>query len=141
KPTIFVQITPLEFPKFETLKNGISAVMVDDTRWNACHIKSISLLPNVLSTQKARTVDAKEAILIRDDKLTEGASSNVFVIKDGEILTPLATNQILKGITREIVLSLAKKHGIPYHETEIEKETLLNADEVWVTSSTKEIIP
>jgi D-alanine transaminase len=141
QPTIFVQTTPVDMPSFETMKKGASAVTTDDARWNWCHIKSISLLPNVLSTQRAKEVNAKEAILIRDGKVMEGASSNVFVIKNGEILTSQATQQILRGITRDIVLNLAKDNNIPCREADISEDELYNADEVWVTSSTKEILP
>lgn len=140
-PTVFVQATPFEMPSLEDVKRGASVVTTEDVRWKWCHIKSISLLPNVLSTQRAKEADAKEAILVRDGTVMEGASSNIFVIKHGEILTPHATKSILRGITREIVLNLAEKHHIPHREADISEEELFDADEVWITSSTKEILP
>ncbi|MDF3054125.1 MAG: D-amino-acid transaminase [Gammaproteobacteria bacterium] len=140
-PTIFVQTTAVDMPSFDVIKQGMVAVTAEDLRWEWCHIKSTSLLPNVLSTQKAKEAAAKEAILVRDGMITEGASSNVFVVKDGEILTPRLSIGILGGITREIVLDLAAQNNIPCRETEISEIALWDADEVWVTSATKEILP
>lgn len=140
-PTIFVQTTPVDILSFDVIKQGAAAVTTEDLRWEWCHIKSTSLLPNVLSTQKAKEASAKEAILIRDGMVTEGASSNVFVVKDGEILTPHADKGILRGVTRDLVLDLAAQNNIPCREAHIPEAALYDANEVWVTSSTKEILP
>lgn len=141
KPTIFVQSTQLHPPGMDVIQEGGAVVTVEDVRWQWCYIKSVSLLPNVLSTQKAKELGAKEAILVRDGRVMEGASSNVFVIKNNEIFTPPANEQILKGITRDLVLKLLAENDIPCHEKNISEQELYNADEVWITSSTKEIFP
>lgn len=140
-PTIFVQTTPLDEPNMEVLKQGGAVIAVEDVRWQWCHIKSVSLLPNVLSSQEAKEAGAKEAILMRAGRVMEGASSNVFVIKNGQISTPPPTKQILRGITRDIVLTLAEKNQIPCREEDVLEKALYDADEVWVTSSTREILP
>jgi D-alanine transaminase len=120
---------------------GVSVITTTDIRWQGCHIKSTSLLPNILLYQKAVAVDAEETVLIRNGVVTEGASSNVFVVKDNCILTPPKGPQILGGITRDVVIELAHQHGLPCMETEVTEATLRSADEIWITSSTREILP
>lgn len=122
-------------------QEGVSAVSLADNRWLRCHIKSIALLPNVLLRQQAVAEDAAEAILLRDGWLTEGAASNVFVIKDGVVMTPPKSELLLPGITRDLVVELAVEHGLPVAVREISEDELRLADEIWLTSSTREILP
>lgn len=140
-PTIFAYCAPLQTPTFAELNAGITAITVPDIRWQRCDIKAITLLANVLARQQAQEQNAQEAILIRQDYALEGSISNLFVVHSGIILTPPMQNHILGGITREVVLELAKEHGLPYGEINITEEQLRNADEIWLTSSSKEIRP
>ena len=144
-PTVFAMSNPLRPPAVETLEQGIKAITLDDIRWARCHIKAISLLPNILLRQTALDADASEAILIRDGYATEGAASNLFVVFDEKpasvLITPPKGPRLLPGITRDVILELAEANGIPHHEADIRAEDLAKAAEIWVTSSTKEILP
>ncbi len=140
-PTVFAMSNPLRPPAPEIIEHGIEAITLDDIRWSRCHIKAISLLPNILLRQTALDAGAAEAILIRDGYATEGAASNLFVVLDGELLTPPKGPRLLPGITRDVILELAAANGIPHREADIRREDLARASEIWVTSSTKEILP
>ena len=140
-PTVFAMSNPLQPPAAEILEHGIEAITLDDIRWARCHIKAISLLPNILLRQTALDAGASEAILIRDGYATEGAASNLFVVLDGELRTPPKGPRLLPGITRDVILELAAANGIPHREADIRAEDLARASEIWVTSSTKEILP
>ncbi len=135
-PTIFAMSRPMEK---KDLSSGIKVITHEDIRWQNCHIKAITLLPSVLLRHKAKKQGAREAILIRDDYVTEGAASNVFICKNNEIITPLKSNYVLPGITRDLVLEILSNNNISYLETSIRAEILLDADEIWLTSSTWEI--
>lgn len=139
-PTVFIMSNPLLAPPQELLANGCSAITASDNRWIRCDIKAISLLPNVLLRQMAVDVDALETILIRDGFLTEGAASNIFVVKSNLLLAPPKSHLMLPGITYDVVLELADANHIPYQIREISEEELLSADEIMLTSSTKEIM-
>jgi len=147
KPTIFVMSNPIAKPTDEDLNHtldntpGISTITTKDIRWDRCDIKSISLLPNILLRQQALDAGAQEALLIKDGYLTEGAASNCFVIKDGVIFTPPKNELILGGITRDLVIELARENQIDCKEEPINEAALNNADEIWISSSTKEIVP
>jgi len=141
KPTIFVMSNVLNPVEASLLETGIAAITLDDIRWQYCNIKAIALLPNILLRQQAVDKGAAEAILIRDGNMTEGAASNVFIVSDGVIKTPPKDNKLLPGITRDLVVELAKSHNIPIEETTISEKEFLTADEIWLTSSTKEILP
>lgn len=141
QPTVFVMSNILHPVDAKLLEKGISAVTLDDIRWQYCNIKAIALLPNILLRQQAVDKDAKEAILIRNGNMTEGAASNVFIVTNGTIKTPPKDNQLLPGITRDLVVELAHSHNIPIEETMISENEFLSADEIWLTSSTKEILP
>jgi D-alanine transaminase len=141
KPTVFVMSNVLHPVDSKLLEKGISAVTLDDIRWQHCNIKAIALLPNILLRQQAVDKDAKEAILIRDGHMTEGAASNVFIVKDGVIKTPPKDNKLLPGITRDLVVELAHSHKMKIEETPITENEFLAADEIWLTSSTKEVLP
>jgi len=147
KPTVFAMSNPITKPSGKDLKHildntpGISTITTKDIRWDRCDIKSISLLPNILLRQQALDAGAQEALLIKNGYLTEGAASNCFVIKDGVIFTPPKNKLILGGITRDLIIELARKNQIDCKEVPINEATLNNADEIWISSSTKEIVP
>lgn len=125
----------------QKLRNGISVITTEDIRWLRCDIKSLNLLGNVLSKQKAKDVGCEEAILIRDGIVTEGSSSNVFIVKDGVVKTHPANNFILNGITRNVLLDLAHEAGVEVVENTFDQSELMNADEVFISSTTMEITP
>jgi D-alanine transaminase len=139
-PTIFAMSEAVaEVPP--ELRQGVATVTVDDFRWKMCHIKSIALLPNILLRQQAIDKGATEAIMLRDGEVTEGSATNVFIVRDGTAITPPKSNLLLPGITRDLVVELCRKHKLPCAERAISEAELRGADEVWLTSSTKEIIP
>lgn len=140
-PTVFAMTNPLPKPDQERNRQGFAAITVNDERWNNCHIKAITLLANLLARQEAVDAGAQEAIFIRDGKAVEGAASNLFIVRDRLLITPPRSKHLLPGITRDFVLELAAGHGIPYAEAEIPVEELKNADEIWMTSSIREILP
>ncbi|WP_127478208.1 D-amino acid aminotransferase [Sulfurivermis fontis] len=138
QPTVFAMSTPLGEPG-NAVQNGITAVTVDDIRWKHCNIKAITLLPNVLMRQQAIDAGAAEAILLRDGHATEGSASNVFIVRDGVVITPPKSNLLLPGITRDLAVELCHANNIPCREADISAADLRSADEVWVTSSTREV--
>ena len=141
QPTVFVMSTPVTTAGTETGTAGITAITLPDTRWQFCNIKAITLLPNVLLRQQAVDAGTAEAILIRDGLATEGAASNLFITRDGSLITPPNGPTLLPGITRDLILELARKNDIPCREEDIPQPELRDADEVWLTSSTREISP
>ncbi len=141
KPTVLAMSNPLQPLPSELLAKGISAITLDDFRWQQCNIKAIALLPNILARQQALDVGAGEAIFVRDGAVTEGAASNVFLVKNREITTPPKGPYLLPGITRDLVLELAAENQIRNHESTIRLDDLEQGDEIWLTSSTKEIVP
>ncbi len=121
--------------------NGVSVLLLEDERWANCFIKSLNLLPNVMAKQKAMENGCEEAILIKANYITEGSSSNIFIVKDGHLYTTPSTKSILKGITRTAVFILADKLQIPVIEKHFTADFLMNADEAFITSTTAEILP
>ncbi|MEW6692785.1 MAG: D-amino-acid transaminase [Pseudomonadota bacterium] len=140
-PTVFAMSNPLAPIAESWLRLGVDAVTVPDLRWLRCDLKTIQLLGNVLARQQAVEQGAVEAILLRDGQAIEGSASNLFIIKDGAIHTTPKSAAILGGITRDLILELARAEGIPVREEGMPEALLRNADEVWVTSSTREIVP
>jgi len=140
-PTVFVMSNPLPTPPAKLLVSGVSAITAKDNRWGRCDIKAISLLPNILLRQHAVDAQAMETILLRDGLLTEGAASNIFIVKDDLLLAPPKDHRILPGITYDVVLELAETHGVPHAVREISELELRTAQEIMLTSSTKEILP
>ncbi len=138
-PTIFAMSSELK--PFAGRTSGIKAVTLDDTRWQLCNIKAITLLGNILLRQEAIDQGGAEAILVRNGYVVEGAASNLFAVLDGELITPPKSHEILPGITRDVILELAAANNIPFREDVIALEALENASEVWVTSSIREIVP
>ena len=118
-----------------------SAITRPDPRWQRCDIKSVSLLPNVLLRQEAREAGVDEAILLRDGQVTEGAATNVFIVKDDFIVTPPKTNHLLGGVTRDLLVELLEGANLPLVEGPIEAADLEQATEVWITSSSMEVAP
>ena len=139
-PTVFAYAAPLKYPPAEEVERGITAITAPDIRWLRCDIKAIALLPNAMLRSQALDASAAEAILLRDGFMTEGAASNIFVVRGGRLITPPKGPLILPGVTRDLVLELAKAHGIPHAEQPVTEAELRAADEVWMTSSTKEIL-
>jgi len=142
-PTIFAMMTPVDSFLAEdvTQAEGIKAITLPDIRWKRCDIKSISLLPNILMKQQAKDLSAQEAILIRDGQITECAASNVFIIKDDVIKTPGKSEHILGGITRDLIIHLAHTNALNCQECELVLDDLLLADEIWVCSATRQVVP
>lgn len=141
KPTVFIMCNPLQAVDDRIREAGVCAITLEDSRWKHCDIKAITLLPNILLRQQAVDAGCTEAILVRDGLVTEGAASNVFMVRDGQIRTPPKSRQLLPGITRDLVVELARQHGLDCREQDIPVATLAEADEIWLTSSTKEILP
>ena len=139
-PTAFAFASPLVTTAAEIRAKGVAAITVADQRWARCDLKVISLLANILARQQAVEAGCAEAILIRDGFMKEGAASNIFVVKNGVLLAPPKTQLMLPGITYDLVLELAKCYGQPLKVAEISENELRDADEVWMTSSTKEIL-
>jgi len=142
RPTVFVMSNPLPTPPSELLLSGVGAVSAVDNRWLRCDIKAIALLPNVLLRQLAVEAGCAETILIRDNAfMTEGAASNIFVVKNGKLLAPPKDNLMLPGITYDVVLEIAAANHIPHEVRRIAATELFSADELLLTSSTKEVLP
>jgi len=140
-PTVFVMSNPLNTPPAALLQSGISAITAPDNRWLRCDIKAISLLPNVLLRQMAIDAGCVETIMIRDDEfMTEGAASNIFVVKNGVLAVPPKDNLMLPGITYDVILELAAANNIPHEVRKVMKAEIFNADELLMTSSTKEVL-
>ena len=141
RPTLFAMSTPMATAVDIDSIIGITAITLPDIRWKHCNIKAITLLPNVMLRQQAVDAGAAEAILIKDGYAIEGAASNIFIVKDGLLVTPPNGPALLPGITRDLILELAAAHTIPFREADITAAELFNADEIWLTSSTREISP
>ena len=124
-----------------TIELGKKAIIEEDYRWLKSNIKSTSLLANVLIKNKAYTDDAYEALLLRDEYLTEGSASNVFIIDNGVIKTPKLSNKLLPGITREFLTDLIMQNNLDFEECDIPKGQLLSADEIFCSSSTNPVVP
>lgn len=140
-PTVFMMSSPLLPPTPDQIAQGVGAITVPDNRWSRCDIKSTSLLPNVLLRQLAVDAGCAEALLLRDGFLTEGSASNAFVIRDGIILAPPKSNRMLPGITYDLVLELAAGNDVAYEVRDITESELVSANEIWVSSSSREILP
>lgn len=138
--TAFAFASPLVTTPAEVRAKGVAAITVPDLRWSRCDLKVISLLANVLARQQAVEQGCAEALLIRDGLMKEGAASNIFIVKDRVLLAPPKTHLMLPGITYDVILELAATHRQPLVIREITETELRSADEVWMTSSTKEIL-
>jgi D-alanine transaminase len=145
-PTVFMMSYPLTTPPADLLHSGVACITAPDNRWLRCDIKAISLLPNVLLRQMAVDAGCAETILIRAEAktegafMTEGAASNIFVVKDGKLLAPPKDNLMLPGITYDVILEIAAANDIPYEVRKIAAAEVFAADELLLTSSTKEVL-
>lgn len=139
-PTVFIMSNPLLAPPREWLVNGVAAITASDNRWLCCDIKAISLLPNVLLRQMAVDAGAVETVLLREGFMTEGAASNIFVVKNDILLAPPKNHLMLPGITYDVVLELAAAHNVPHEVRAISEYEVRTAQELLLTSSTKEIM-
>ncbi len=139
-PTVFMMSNPLITPTIEQCKNGVAAISAVDIRWDRCDIKATSLLSNVLLRQLAVDAGAAETVLFRDGILTEGSASNIFAVENGVILAPPKDKHMLPGITYDLVLELAQANNIEVEVAHLAEARIRTADELWITSSTKEIL-
>ena len=141
EPTVFIMSNPLVNPPREDVERGGEAVSAVDNRWLRCDIKSISLIGNCLLRQLSAAAGAAETILFRDGRLSEASASNVFVVRSGVIQAPPKSNLILPGITYDVVLELAQGARLPFEVRDLAEAEVRAADEIWVTSSSKEVFP
>lgn len=139
-PTVFMFAQPLVTAADELKRAGACAVTAVDNRWMRCDIKAISLLANILLRQQAVDAACAETVMLRDGWLTEGTASNIFVVKQGVLLAPPQSNLMLTGVTYDVVLELAAAHDIPFEVRPVSEAEVRGADELWMTSSTKEIL-
>ena len=141
RPTVFAMCTPCLSSREIGTDPGVFAITLADIRWQYCNIKAITLLPNILLRQQAIDADTAEAILLKDGYAIEGAASNIFIVVNDTLKTPPNSPALLPGVTRDLILELAEANGIPCLEADITAEELAGADEIWLTSSTREISP
>ncbi len=140
-PTVFMMSNPLLPAAANQIENGVGAITAPDNRWLRCDVKSTALLPNVLLRQLAADAGCAETLLLRDGMLTEGSASNAFVVSQGVMLAPPKSNLMLPGITYDVVLELAQANDVPFNVRNISESELRSAEEIWITSSSKEILP
>ncbi len=138
--TVFMMANPLPLPSREQVERGVAVVTADDNRWHRCDLKTTSLVGNVLLRQLATDAGAAETMLFRDGFLTEASASNVLVVKDGTVIVPPKDNLILPGITYDAAVEFARAVGVPVVTRPISREETLAADELWLSSSTKEVL-
>jgi len=141
KPTAVMTVREIKPVDPALQAAGVAVMTMDDWRWGRCDIKSVNLLPNVMARQKAKQAGAFEALFIRNGQVTEGAVSNVMVVTAGRVLTAPEGERILSGVTRTLVLELAKKEGLSVEERFVTQDELLRADEIFLTSTTIEVLP
>lgn len=140
-PPVLTAFTKSYERPYEELENGVSIVTTEDVRWLRCDIKSLNLLGNVLAKEYATKYNAEEAVQHRDGIVTEGASSNVFAIKDGVVHTHPANNLILNGITRRVIQWICEDENITFNEEAFTLDFLKSADEVIISSTSAEVMP
>ena len=141
KPTVVMTFREIPETEGALQRQGVPVVTLSDLRWGRCSIKSLNLLPNVLAKQQANDAGALEAILVKDGLVTEGCSSNVCLVRDGNIITPALSDRLLAGVTRSVVLELARKNGILVDEREVPEEELTRANELFLIGTMIEVLP
>ena len=139
-PTVFMMSNPLALPTREQVERGVPVITAQDNRWLRCDLKTISLIGNVLMRQLAVDHDAVETVMFRDGFLTEASASNVFIVRDGTVVAPPKDNLILPGITYDAALDVAREVGVPFSIRSVAHAEALDADEMWLSSSTKEVL-
>jgi D-alanine transaminase len=141
-PTLVVTVRELAAPSAALRGGGARIMTAKDIRWQRCDIKSVCLLPNVLTFNRAKAAGFDQAVFVEDDEaIAECCSANIFIVKGGQIATPPKSTRILGGITREAVIALARKHGVPLEERRVSLAELRAADEVFLTGTTVELLP
>jgi D-alanine transaminase len=140
-PTVVLLAEPMTTPPANQCEQGIAAVSAADIRWLRCDLKTTSLLANCLLRQMAVSAGCVETVLFRDGFLTEGSASSIFVIRNGTLLAPIKNHLMLPGITYDVVLELADRHGLPFQVRDVTEAETRAADELWMCSSTKEVLP
>jgi len=139
-PTVMIMSEPLAPPAPAECEQGVAAVSAVDNRWLRCDLKVVSLLANCLLRQLAVDAGCAETLLLRDGFLSEGAASNIFLVKNGVLLAPQQNHLMLPGVTYDVVLELAAAHGLKHQVRDILEAEVRNADELWMTSSTREVL-
>ena len=139
-PTVVMTVRELHPLSRSVQAAGVEAMTIEDIRWGRCDIKSVNLLGNVLARQQAKRAQVFEAILVKEGSITEGAVSNVMVVRGGTVMTAPEGPRILSGVTRAVVLELARKAGLPVQERCIAQADLYGADEVFLTGTTVEVL-
>jgi D-alanine transaminase len=139
-PTVFMMSNPLATPSAQQVERGVAAVTAEDNRWRRCDLKTISLIGNVLMRQLAADAGAVETVMFRDGWLTEASASNVLIVTGGTIVAPPKDNLILPGITYDATEEFARAEGLPFEMRAVGKAEALAADEMWLSSSTKEVL-
>jgi D-alanine transaminase len=140
-PSLLVAIKPPRLVASALRQHGVSMITVDDDRWAHCDIKTTALLANVLALARANQAGAYEPLFVRDGFVTEGASSNFFLVCGGSLVTAVADWRILPGITRHFVLQLARELGIPLEQRDIPHQEVAEAEEAFLTSTFREVLP
>ena len=139
-PTVFMMSNPLVLPTREQVERGVAVVTAQDNRWLRCDLKTTSLLGNVLMRQLAVDRDAIETVMFREGHLTEASASNVLIVHDGVVIAPPKDNLILPGITYDATLEIAQRAGVPLDVRAVTHAEAMGADEMWLSSSTKEVL-
>ena len=139
-PTVFMMSNPLPLPSAAQVKHGVAVVTAEDNRWQRCDLKTISLVGNVLMRQLAVDAGAVETMMFRDGYLTEASASNVLALIDGVIVAPPKDNHILPGITYDATVDFARAAGMPVEMRAVTRAETLAAQELWLSSSTKEVL-
>ncbi|WP_342387248.1 D-amino-acid transaminase [Salinicoccus bachuensis] len=140
EPVVLAYMNALSRPSLQ-MENGVGIITANDYRWLKCHVKSLNLLANVMEKERAVRAGAHETVLHRDGVVTEGSSTNVFIVSEGVLRTHPANHLILNGITRQEVLKIAQEREIEYQEKPFTIDELKAADEVFITSTTQEVTP
>ncbi len=141
RPTSVILAEPMTTPPASQREQGIAAVSAADIRWLRCDLKTTSLLANCLLRQMAIAAGCVETVLFRDGFLTEGSASSIFVVRNGVLLAPIQNHLMLPGITYDVILELAARHGLAHEVRDITEAETRAADELWMCSSTKEVLP
>lgn len=139
-PTVFVMASPMKPPTAEQRSQGVACVTADDFRWKKAHIKSVSLLGAVFARQISADAGAVETVMFRDGLLSEAAASNVWIVQSGRVLGPPRDHLVLEGIRYGLIESICRDEGIPFELRRITREEVFGADEVFLSSATKEVL-
>lgn len=140
-PTVFLSFREMVTLPIEMIMRGVKVITVPDIRWDRCDIKSLNLLPNVLAKQQAQDANVFEPIFVRDGLVIEGATSNIFLVKEGQLRTPERNHFVLSGVTQQQVINVAQEHGKEVKFARITLRDVYEADEVFLVGTTIEVLP